>query len=99
MGAVYLGDPIELLLLKPDGTHDRVVIGPALADGQHMQFPIPGDAFHTARLLGNGHWFLGGSTEWLGVIPSDVEIGDVEQLARTYPDAADMIRSIARSVV
>jgi predicted cupin superfamily sugar epimerase len=94
----YLGDPIELLLLRPDGTHDRVVIGPALADGQHVQFPIPGDTFHTARLLGDGRWFLGGSTEWPGVIPSDVEIGDVEELARRYPDAADMIRSIARSV-
>jgi predicted cupin superfamily sugar epimerase len=74
------------------------VIGPALADGQHVQFPIPGDTFHTARLLGDGRWFLGGSTEWPGVIPSDVEIGDVEELARRYPDAADMIRSIARPV-
>jgi hypothetical protein len=32
------------------------------------------------------------------VIPSDVEIGDAEELARRYPDAADMIRAIARSV-
>jgi predicted cupin superfamily sugar epimerase len=93
----YLGDPIELLLLKSDGSHDRVVIGPALAEGQHVQFPIPGGTFHTARLLGDGRWFLGGSTEWPGVIPSDVEIGDVEALARRYPDAPDMIRSIARS--
>ncbi|MEX1325096.1 MAG: cupin domain-containing protein [Synechococcaceae cyanobacterium] len=91
----YLGDPIELLLLRPDGTTDHVVIGPALAEGQHVQFPIPGGTFHMARLLGDGSWFLGGSTEWPGVLPSDVEIGDGEELARRYPEAAELIRSAA----
>jgi hypothetical protein len=33
-----------------------------------------------------------------GDILDSIEIGDVEELARRYPDAADMIRSIARSV-
>jgi uncharacterized protein len=89
----YLGDPIELLLLRPDGTNDRVVIGPALADGQHVQFPIPGGTFHTARLLGAGSWFLGGSTQWPAVLPSDVEMGDGEELARRYPDVAAIIRA------
>jgi hypothetical protein len=33
-------------------------------------------------------WFLGASTEWPGVEPADVEIGDVEALAAKYPDVA-----------
>ncbi|WP_363928918.1 cupin domain-containing protein [Thiocapsa sp.] len=78
------------MCIPKSSTPDSFVIGPALADGQQEQFPIPGDTFHTARLLGGGRWFLGGSTEWPGVIPSDVEIGDVEELARRYPDAAVM---------
>jgi hypothetical protein len=53
------------------------VIGPALADGQHVRCPIPGNTFHTARLLGDGRRFLGCRTEWPGVISSDVEIGNL----------------------
>jgi predicted cupin superfamily sugar epimerase len=91
----YLGDPIELLLLRPDGSSERLVVGPGLAEGQHVQVPIPGGTFHTARLLPGGRWFLGGSTEWPGVIPADVEIGDGDELARRYPEAAVWIRSMA----
>lgn len=81
----YRGDPLELLLLKDDGVTAKVVIGPDIAAGQHVQFFIPGNTFHTARVIGCRRWFLGGSTEWPGVIPSDVEIGDAEALAKTYP--------------
>lgn len=91
----YLGDPLKLILLHSDRSIERVVIGPDLAQGQFLQFPIPGGTFHTARLLGGGNWFLGGSTEWPGVIPADVEIGDPQSLAAAYPDAAEIIHSIA----
>ena len=82
----YLGDPLELFLLHSDGGAERVVVGPDLRAGQHVQLLIPGNTFHTARLLGRGRWFLGASTEWPGVVPADVEIGDLDQLAKKYPD-------------
>lgn len=91
----YRGDPLELLLLKTDGTTAKVVIGPDIAAGHHVQFFIPGGTFHTARVIGGRRWFLGGSTEWPGVVPADVEIGDVEALAGKYPSAADDLRSFA----
>ena len=94
----YLGDPLEVFLLRSDGGAERVVVGPDLRAGQHVQLLIPGDTFHTARLLGRGRWFLGASTAWPGVVPADVEIGDLEQLAKKYPDAAGDIRAIAASV-
>jgi predicted cupin superfamily sugar epimerase len=93
----YLGDPLELFLLHGDGKSERVIVGPDLRGGQRVQLLIPGNTFHTARLLGQGRWFLGASTEWPGVIPADVEIGDVEALAERYPDAATEIRAIAAS--
>lgn len=89
----YRGDPLELLLLKTDGTSETVVVGPDLAAGQHVQFFIPGNTFHTARVIGRRRWFLGGSTEWPGVIPADVELGDAEVLAKKYPAAVAEIRS------
>jgi uncharacterized protein len=95
----YLGDPLELFLLHGDGAVERVIVGPDIANGQRVQLLIPGNTFHTARLLGHGEWFLGGSTEWPGVVPEkDVEIGDADALARKYPDVADDIREIVASV-
>jgi predicted cupin superfamily sugar epimerase len=90
----YLGDPIELRLLYEDGSTKRAVVGPDLANGQQVQFFIPGGTFHTARIAGTRRWFLGGSTEWPGVVPEeDVELGDAEALAAKYPEAAADIRS------
>jgi predicted cupin superfamily sugar epimerase len=94
----YLGDPIELLMLHADGSSERVVVGPDIGAGQRVQHLIPGNTFHTARLLQGGSWFLGASTEWPGVIPADVEIGNLEALAQKYPALAAEMRAIAASV-
>ena len=94
----YLGDPLEVLLLRSDGTSDRVVVGPNLRGGEHLQLFIPGDTFHTAWVMGRRRWFLGASTEWPGVVPVDVEIGNVEELAAKYPSIAADLRAIAASV-
>ena len=91
----YLGDPIEVLMLHADGTSEHVIVGPDLRAGQLVQLFIPGNTFHTARVIPEGFrgWFLGASTEWPGVEPADVEIGDVEALAAKYPDAAANLRA------
>jgi predicted cupin superfamily sugar epimerase len=94
----YLGDPLEVFLLHADGTTQRIIVGPDLRSGQHVQLFIPGGTFHTARLIGRRRWFLGASTEWPGVVPADVEIGNVEELARQYPSVAADLRAIAASV-
>jgi uncharacterized protein len=94
----YLGDPLELFLLHADGRSERVVVGPDIAAGERVQFLIPGNTFHTAQLAGQKRWFLGASTEWPGVIPDDVEIGDVEAMAAKYPAIAAEIKAIAASV-
>jgi hypothetical protein len=94
----YLGDPLELFLLHANGNSERIVIGPDIAGGQRLQFLLPGNTFHTARLVGGGLWFLGASTEWPGVIPADVEIGDVDAMAAKYPAIAAEIKAIAASV-
>jgi predicted cupin superfamily sugar epimerase len=86
----YRGVPLELVLLHEDGVTERVTMGPDVLAGQQLQFCIPGGTFHTARV--GGGWFLGGSTEWPGVLPADVELGDVEVLAQRHPDVADTIR-------
>jgi predicted cupin superfamily sugar epimerase len=93
----YLGDPIDVLMLHENGMSERVVVGPDLRGGQHVQLLIPGNTFHTARIIGRRRWFLGASTEWPGVEQVDIEIGDVEALAAKYPSAADDLRAFQRT--
>ncbi len=89
----YLGDPLEVIMLQADGRIERVTVGPDLRAGERPQLLIPGNTFHTARV--QGAWFLGASTEWPGVEPADVEVGDLAALCAAYPDAADDLRAIA----
>jgi predicted cupin superfamily sugar epimerase len=90
----YLGDPLEVLLLREGGTSELVVVGPHLPGGELVQLFIPGGTFHTARVTGKKRWFLGASTEWPGVDPSqDVEMGNIEALAVKYPEAAADLRT------
>jgi predicted cupin superfamily sugar epimerase len=89
----YLGDPIELLMLHADGSHTFATVGPDLRAGQFVQLFIPGNTFHTAHIIGKRNWFLGASTEWPGVVPEDVELGDIEAIAAKYPDVATQIRT------
>jgi predicted cupin superfamily sugar epimerase len=94
----YLGDPLEVFLLHADGTTERIIVGSDLHSGQRVQLLIPGNTFHTARLIGRRKWFLGASTEWPGVVPADVEIGNLDELAGKYPAVAADLRAIAASV-
>jgi uncharacterized protein len=87
----YLGEPLELLALYPDGTHAVHVLGPDLVDGQRLAVFLPGGTFHAARLL-DGGWFLGATTEWPGVEPEDIELGSPFQLQEQYPKAGALIR-------
>src|SRR5215207_1344572 len=94
----YLGDPLEVFMLHADGSSERVVVGPDIRGGERLQLRIPGNTFHTARVIGRGRWFLGGSTEWPGVVPADVEIGNLDELAGNYPAVAADLRAIGASV-
>ena len=91
----YLGDPIEVLLLRENGLSELVVVGPNIVGGHLVQLFIPGNTFHTARITGKRRWFLGASTEWPGVVvrDRDVELGNADELAAKYPDAAADIRA------
>ena len=95
----YLGDPLEVLLLRENGDSELVVVGPNVVGGHLLQLFIPGNTFHTARVTGKRRWFLGASTEWPGVVPEkDVELGNAEELAAKYPESAADIRKFPQPV-
>jgi len=91
----YLGDALEVLLLRPGGNGEVARIGADLRAGMRPMLFIPGSTFHMARLLPGGRWALLASTEWPGVEPPDVEQGDPAVLMEAYPAMADEIRRFA----
>ena len=89
----YLGNPLEVLMLYPDGTGAVAVVGDDLTAGERPQLFVPGNTFHTSRLVSGGTGYaLLASTEWPGVEPPDVEHGDIEELVASYPDFREQIR-------
>src|SRR5262245_30069105 len=83
----YAGDPLEVLLLYPDGRSEVRVVGSDLSAGQRAQLLVPGGTYHAARLPPRGGYSLLGTSVWARAEPSDVEMGDPERLTAAYPAA------------
>ena len=58
----YLGDPVEMLQLHPDGRSALFTLGPDLAAGQHVQLVVPAGVWQGTRLIGDGKVALLGCT-------------------------------------
>jgi len=82
----YLGDPVALLQLRPDGTSTRVVMGQQLEHGQQLQVIVRGHTWQGCKLCAGGKWALLGTTMSPGFDFADYEAADREQLLSQYPD-------------
>jgi predicted cupin superfamily sugar epimerase len=91
----YLGDPLEVLMLYPDGSGAVAIVGSDLGSGMRPQLLVPGGTFHTSRLAPGAGYALLASTEWPGVEPPDVEQGDIDVLAEAYPEFREEIYALA----
>jgi uncharacterized protein len=87
----YLGDPLEVLLLYPDGSGAVETVGQDLEAGMRPQLFIPGETWHVSRVRTGGEYALLSTTEWPGVEPPDVEVGDPDGLAERFPELAPRI--------
>src|SRR6478672_6167109 len=50
----YLGGPVRMLQLWPDGTGREVTLGPNVAAGEVPQLVVPGGVWQGTRLVGDG---------------------------------------------
>lgn len=93
----YLGDPIELLVLHPDGTDELRVMGHDVLAGQLVQTVVPADSWMGARVKPGGQYGLFGTTMAPGFTPDDFVPADVDVLQDQFPHHASLIRSLIRS--
>jgi len=94
----YLGDPVEMLVLPPDGSSERIVLGPDLPGGQRVQHVVPRHVWQGSRLVPGGRFALLGTTMAPGFDRQDFELGERQALLARYPRAADLIRALTRVV-
>ncbi len=92
----YLGDPLELLLLAPDGTSRTAVLGPDVLGGQQPQLTVPARTWMGARVTAGGAWTFFGCTMAPGFTYADYEHGDAADLTARHPDRAALITELCR---
>ncbi|MGW0334153.1 cupin domain-containing protein [Streptomyces sp. NPDC003011] len=92
----YRGDPLDLLLLAPDGTSRTAVLGPDVLGGQHPQLTVPAGTWMGGRVAAGGAWTFFGCTMAPGFTYADYEHGDAADLAARYPAQADRIAGLCR---
>jgi predicted cupin superfamily sugar epimerase len=93
----YLGDPVEMLQLFPDGRSSVFTLGPDLAAGQQVQLVVPAGVWQGARLVGDGKVALLGCTVTPGFDYADYQSGSYDELAAKWPKEAKRIRALTRS--
>jgi uncharacterized protein len=92
----YLGDPVEMLQLLPDGGSRVVTLGSDLAAGQQVQLVVPASVWQGTRLVEGGKVALLGCTVTPGFDFADYRSGKYEELARQWPLEATRIRDLTR---
>jgi predicted cupin superfamily sugar epimerase len=93
----YLGDPVEMLQLHPDGNSETYILGQNLAAGQHVQLVVPAGVWQGTKLVDNGKVALLGCTVTPGFDFADYHSGSYAELAAQWPAEADRIRALTRS--
>ena len=90
----YLGDPVELTELLPDGTVKTTVLGQDILNGQKVQHLVPAGNWQGSRLRKGGSWALMGTTVCPGYTDACYEHGDAEALRERYPKAHTAIDAL-----
>jgi uncharacterized protein len=92
----YLGDPVEMLQLHPDGRSTILTLGPDLAAGQHVQVLVPADVWQGTRLIGDGKVALLGCTVTPGFDYADYRNASAADLIAKWPNQEERIRALTR---
>jgi predicted cupin superfamily sugar epimerase len=93
----YLGDPVEMLQLYPDGRSAVFTLGTDLAAGQHVQLVVPAGVWQGTRLIGEGKVALLGCTVTPGFDFADYRSASFEDLTTRWPLEAERIKKLTRS--
>jgi predicted cupin superfamily sugar epimerase len=92
----YLGNPVSMLQLLPDGSGQVITLGSDVLAGECPQVVVPAGIWQGSFLQPGGEFALLGTTMAPGFDFNDYEAGDRAGLVGQYPAHADLIRKLTR---
>jgi uncharacterized protein len=87
----YMGGPLELLQIPPDGKMEKVILGQDIAAGQKFQHVVPAGCWFGARPSMDSAYSFVGCTVAPGFDFADFELANPEDLSRRHPDLKEEI--------
>ena len=87
----YLGNPVTMLQLHPDGSSEIVTLGHGIFNEQKVQVLVPKGTWQGAFIQPGGKFSLMGCSVAPGFDEADFEIGDRETLLAKYQDMRELI--------
>jgi predicted cupin superfamily sugar epimerase len=90
----YLGDPVRMLQLIPEGQGRTTVLGPDLLAGQQIQVVVPRGVWQGSMLEPGGRFALLGCTVAPGFDYVDYESAQRGKMIEEFPQFADIITQL-----
>jgi uncharacterized protein len=87
----YLGDPVTMLLLHPDGSSEEIALGPDIENGQRPQVVVLQGTWQGSFLQSGGRFALLGNTVAPGFDYADYEAGYRDRLIGLFPGRKELI--------
>jgi hypothetical protein len=88
----YLGGPLELLQISPEGLMEMVLLGQDVEAGQKVQHTVPAGYWFGARAAEGSAYSFVGCTVAPGFDFADFELAGVEGMSDRFPTLAGQFR-------
>lgn len=95
----YLGDPVELFCIYPDGESEVVRLGSDILGQERVQHLVPAGSWQGSRLAPGGRMALMGTTMAPGFELRDFELGRRGPLSTQFPLFAERICALTPEVI
>jgi predicted cupin superfamily sugar epimerase len=92
----YLGAPVTMLQLHPDGSSEVITLGQDVLRGQRVQVTVPRDSWQGCFLNKGGKFALMGTTVSPGFEADDFEPARRQDLLKRYPGQQSLIIQLTR---
>ena len=92
----YLGDPVTMLQLHPDGSSEVVTLGGDIVSGERVQVLVPAGSWQGSLVKSGGKFALLGCTVVPGFEFDDFELGSREALLERYSGQGELILKLTR---
>jgi predicted cupin superfamily sugar epimerase len=88
----YLGQPLELLQISPEGQGAKIYLGKDIVSGQKLQHVVPAGCWFGARPVEGSEFCFVGCTVAPGFDYADFELAHAEVLSGMFPMLKEEIR-------